>query len=631
MSDSRSTTIRDHILVKTDPKKLIEDRFKASELFMKPYHERWRKIRNAYHGYIADKQRRRGRANFHLHKMFPQIELEAARFTVNYFAQPPFIQVNPRGPTSTDAAQLHEMALQHFIELAPTFYLQKLRLIKYSLMYGSGFEMPTWRTKTQKVKEKKPVIIGGVHIGDEEVEEDKVVYDGFHFMTFSPTEVFPYPYARHTLSTPWLGIREYVHIDDLLDRTEQEIYDKSKVMNIPLNAYKQDEWEMRRHYADLGLSTPDDDPELICLDHMFSPDQFMTLANGEVVIRDSPNVFYHQQIPVVQGVKVLDPDSFWPVGSGQVILPNQRLRNLLGNASIDTVLKNLWPVWKYKAGSVNPNNLLSLPNQAIPLKNMNDVDILKMPEMKQDIMAIMAILDANMEEATGYFGTQKGAAGQVQTATSDAIFQQEGNLRIKYDVETFERLTLNPEAQLLSKTLQQFMPDEVSVRMMGAPGMQFQKLTPDQIRGEFVYSTSGASQSMNRAIVQKQLIEFFDRTQQADQLVRLPTGQLVPMPVLNTYNAAKDILHGFDQKNPDRWLYRPEVFGMPVDNETFEAFGLPPIPGLQNMPGGASAGGNGQRTRAQSENMARVQQQSRTVDPNRAVQNANRQPTVSAL
>ena len=83
---------------------------------------------------------------------------------------------------------------------------------------------------------------------------------------------------------------------------------------------------------------------------------------------------------------------------------------------------------------------------------MGDVDIMQMPEMKQDIMALMAMLEANSEETTGYFGTQKGVATDIRTATSDAIFQQEGNLRIKYDIQTFEQLALIPEAKMLSKT-----------------------------------------------------------------------------------------------------------------------------------------------------------------------------------
>lgn len=619
---SGGKTVREHIQVKRDPKKLIQDRFKASEQFMTPYHDRWRRIRNAYHGYIAAKNRRPGRANFHLHKLFPQIELEAARFTVFYFAQPPFIQVNPRGPTSVDSAELHEMALQHYIEMAPTFYLHKLRLIKYSLLYGSGFEMPTWRTKRAKVIQKQPVVIGGVHLGDEDVEVDEVIYDGFDFHTFSPTEVYLYPYARHTLSAPWQIVMEFVHVDELVDRADQGIYDKSKVMAIPLNCYKQDDWEMRRHYSDLGLGVPEPDPELVCLIHMFSPERFITLANDDQIIRDVDNFLYHKQIPLIQGVKTLDPDSPWPIGTGQVILPNQRLRNLLGNASIDTVLKNLWPVWKYRTGAgVNPNTLLSLPNHAIGVQNMGDVDIMQMPEMKQDIMALMAMLEANSEEATGYFGTQKGFSDQTRTATSDAIFQQEGNLRIKYDIQTFEQLALIPEAKMLSKTLQQFMPDNVAVKVFGGQASEFKEVSREDIRGEYEYSVTGASQAMNRALLQKQMIEFFRDAQNSEQVVRLPGGQIVPVPVLNTYNALKEILQGFDNRNADRLLHRPEVFGIPVDNDMFEQFGLPGIPGLDN-------GGNGGRTRGQQQTLAAVGQRSRSVDPTKLVTNANKQSAV---
>jgi hypothetical protein len=285
-------------------------------------------------------------------------------------------------------------------------------------------------------------------------------------------------------------------------------------------------------------------------------------------------------------------------------------------------------VWKYRAGQVNPNKLLSLPNQAIPVKNMADVDIMKMPEMKQDILSLMAVLDASLEETTGYFGTQKGASSEQRTATSDSIFQQEGNLRIQYDTMTYEKLTLNEEARLISKTIQQFMPEEVAVRVADSPKQEFESVQRQDIQGEYDYSVSGASEGMNRAIVQKQLIEFFNSAQAVDQLVKLPGGQIVPMPLLHTYNAAKEILQGFDHKGADRWLHRPEVFGMPVDNDMFEQFGLPRLQGFENIP--VASGDNG-RPGGNPVNALRGGGQSKTVNPTRLLSNAVKQPTVGAI
>jgi hypothetical protein len=147
------------------------------------------------------------------------------------------------------------------------------------------------------------------------------------------------------------------------------------------------------------------DPYLIRLQHMFTKDRFTTLANDDQLIRDVKNVFWHGRIPVCQGVKTLDPDSFWPIGSGKNILPNQKMLNIYMNAMVDTTISTLYPVWKHKA-HINRNQLLSLPNQRITVRNLDDVDIVKMPEMKHDLLAIKTILEANVEEITGYFGSQ---------------------------------------------------------------------------------------------------------------------------------------------------------------------------------------------------------------------------------
>lgn len=165
------------------------------------------------------------------------------------------------------------------------------------------------------------------------------------------------------------------------------------------------------------------------------------------------------------------------------------------------------------------------------------------------------------------------------------------------------------------------------MKVLGAPTTEFQSVKRDDIQGEFQFSASGASEGMNKAIVQKQLIEFFLATQESSQLIKLPGGQIVPMPLLHTYNAAREILQGFEHKGADRWLHRPEIFGMPVDNDTFEQFGLPRLDGFENIPAAPPGGGNGQGA---SPTGARAPG-SRTVNPNRLLQNATKQPTVSVL
>jgi len=616
---SSQRTIGQHIHIKQDVKKQVQDRFEMASDALSTRHESWRKIRNAYHGYVHDVSKRKGRANFHLHKVFPQIELEAARFITSYFRHDPFISVNPTSGDDVEKAQAHERVLQHYLEHAPTFFREKVRLIKYAGLYGNGFEMPSWRKQIAKVKRELPFTYDGQQVGATEIETEEVVYEGLWFKTFSPMEIYPYPFGSNLDTIPWLIVLEFVLIDDLMSRANMGIYDRAKVLKVPLNAYYQDEWDFTQQMRELGHSLPSEDPELICLQHMFTPDRFVTLANDDVIIRDTENIFVHGKIPLVQGVKTIDPDGFWAVGSAKNMLANQKLVNLFINSMADLAVSSIWPVWKYRS-NVNPNDLLSLPNQRIGVRNMDDVDIIRMPEMKQDLLAIKAMIENNIEETTGYYSPQKGYGEKAHTATAESIFQSEGNQRISSDIMTFEELTLLPESRMVSKLVQQFMPEDAQVRLQGAAGPVFQKMNPEEIRGEFDLKASGSSEALNRAVVQQQLIELFNTAQNTTQYVQMPGGAIIPVPVLDTYNALKELYEGYNRRNTDKLLYRPEVFGIPLSNDLLNQYGLPSVPGLDQLQVNPRTG-----SRRNEQGAAALQNMGRSVKPEQIINRANRQ------
>jgi len=618
-----STTVATWLQVKRDPKKVIQDRFETARNAMTGRVEEWRKIRDAYHGYIRQNQKRRGRANFPFYKIFPQTELEAARFVVNYFRHDPFVAVSPQASDDIEKAQRHERVLQHYLEHCPSFYLSELRLIKYASMFGNGFQMPTWRRRVAPVRRKLPVMIGGLKIGEQELVTNEVVYDGLEFHTFAPTDVFPYPFATSLDTAPWVILVQFVRVDELVALADQGIYDKDAVMKIPLNGYLQQDWEIFKQISENGKGGAQaEDNELICLQHMLMPDRFQTLANNDIVIRNRDNHLWSKNIPMVHGVKTIDPDSFWSIGTAKTILPSEKMLQLFVNSMVDAVTSTMWPVWKYVPNRVNPNDLLSLPNQRIPVKSMDDLDIVKLPEMKQDMLAIKIMFEQHIEEITGYFGTQKGEGRSGNTATSDSIFQSEGNNRIQYDVMTFEQVTLIRMAKLVSALVQQFMPEQMDVRLNGPGGVQFAPVNQDDVRGEFDFKASGSSETLNRAVVQQQLIELFNTAQGANQFVQMPGGAIVPVPVLDTYNALKELYEGYGRVNIDKILYRPELFGMPLTNDVLNQFGLPSIPGLDQMQPNPNTGAL--RAQRKQGGAAQLQNMSRSVDPKQIINNANR-------
>jgi len=614
----QARTVKDWLIIKKDPAELVRERYNIAHKATSKQRQDTMAVSQSYHGYVQQSGRRRGRANFHFDRMFQQIEMEAARFITAYFRHNPFTSVLPTNESSVELARSHEEVLQHYQEHAPTFFIEKVRMIKYCDLFGTAWSMPSWKTEVRKVKKLRPIKYGGKVVDHLEELVDEVVYDGLSYRTFSPTEVFPCPHVTSMATLPWVVVEEFCHVDELVQRAQAGVYRIEQVNKIPLNCSGQDNWEVRKRMGiQTGLSTHKDE-ELIRLQHLFARDRFVTLANDDVVIRETPNVFFHGEIPLIQGVKTINPDSLWGIGSGKHILPNQKIANLFMNSAIDSVISSLFPVWLHRS-HVRRNQLLSLPNQKIQVRHPDDVQLLRMPELKHDLLALLAANDANIEDTTGYFGSQKGRAGGArQTATSDAIFQHEGNLRVESDVLTLERVYLTPEARQVSKLIQQFMPDELDVRINGPGGFAFQKRSKDDIRGEFDFKVGGASESINRAVMQQQLVEFFNTAQGAVQYVQMPEGQIVPVPVLNAYEAMKDIFEGWNRHDSDKLMYRPEVFGIPLNNDMLSAYGLPAIPGMDQLEQQPATGA------LRRQGMGGGQHGGRSVNPTDQIQSANR-------
>lgn len=566
MSGTTTITIGNMKAEKKDPKKLIEELWRDGLEYQSTQRQQWVDVAQSYHGFLANKVR--GRSNFHHHKIFPQVERATARGMQYFFRSKPYVSITATGEAFVEQARNHERVLQHYYETCPVYYLEKTRHVKYGHMYGASFMVPSWKNITRKVTVQIPQTIGSGDmsfvLGYTPQEVDVRMYDGLWFKTYSPWEVVFDPWSRYPR---WRLVEEFVHYTELLDMARQGQYDAAAVDAVPLNADGQSGASFIARQTAIGRPALKPDKEIVRLQHLFFADHFYTLANGAVIIRDTDNWYDHGEVPVVQSTFIVDPDSSYGMATGSLMLPGQKMINVVDNLTIDHVMQSVNWQWKYRQG-VDPNQLLGLPNHRIgPLKNMDDVDIVVPPEIKHDLLLIGAGLSNAMDEMVGYYSAQKGSGeGPANTATSDQIFQQEGNVRIASDTRNYEELSGIPEAKQSSKNVAQMMPDEIEVSVEDVGGQAFERLSRDQIQGEFAYRASGASDTINKAVAQQQVMEFFALAKDAQQYVMLPTGQIVPMPVQNNYEVIREFYESIGKRNVNRMLYNPNLFGQPLDN-----------------------------------------------------------------
>lgn len=615
------------ILKSQDPVRMVLDHVTASKTALFPQRKKWRNQYNAYHGISSLKGKIKGRANLYFRKLYAQIELEAARFITSYFASRPFSTVLPTSGSTVESAQKMEHSLQFYYEHCPSFYLSRQQLVKQTLIYGTSYSVPSWRTERRKVRQYVPVKMHGFDVGMELKEEEQVVYDGLWFDVYGASEVFPYAWPKPGRQIPSYVIEEFIHITELVQRAQDKAYDFGNVMKIPLNSAGQTDAEFRQKMVALGRMEPKLDNDMVRLLHYFTKDRFVTVANDALAIRDISNPHFHNEIPVIQAIKTLDPDSYWPISTAELILPYEKMYNALKNTTIDLAVSGAWPMWKYKAGSIAPSFLQPLPNAKIPVKNMNDVEILQLPETKFDIAAVLLMLQSDIEEATGYFAAQQGRrtpGTSRNTATSDSIFNEQGNIRIAYATESFEEFTLKPEAKQAAKLVQQHMPQNVSMRIGGHGGFDFQDISPGDISGDYDFQVSNGSERINRSVIQQQMINFLGIIGDAQQFVRLPDGQMAPVPLVNNYEYIKSVVNNWDRNLTDKVLYRPEIFGIPLTNDLLGQFNLPAVPGLDQLHQQPGTGARGNVPFTRAGNLT-------SVNPGRVNQNSVNTPKIGAL
>ncbi|MEW6014168.1 MAG: hypothetical protein AB1690_02475 [Candidatus Zixiibacteriota bacterium] len=559
-----SKTLGAYVIAKTDPVKKVREAYQLAKECQRTRRDQWTEIYLNYHGYLREKFKKLRRSNFHYHKIFPQVELEASRMTIGQFSHKPFVSVQPSNGTAFDIAQNRERVLQYYFEHCPAWYLTSQRLLKYTLLYGCGFRIPSWKRIKRKTEKVIDLEIYGYRY-KEKIMVEETVYDGLWFEVLSPTEVFPHPHGLTLEEKPWVIIEQFLPAQHLLEMAQSGAFDLSKVKQIPLNMSGQNEIQYYMRQSQMGYEQPKPDEGIIRLQHFIADDHFITLANDETIIRDVDNFYYHKTKPIVQGIKTLDPDSFYPIAMAKMILPAQKFGNLLLDMAGDNAIMNNWPIWKHKA-NVDPNWLISVPNQRIPVEEMDDVDIVRMPEMKQDILQLNALIASSIEETTGYFGPQKGFSPRVHSATSDTIFASQGDQRIQYDGMTYEKCTLLPEAKICASLVEQFMPEQMQVYMDGsAQGGQYQWISKEEICGEFLYRVSGISESIRRAARRADLVELVRLGSQTQQYVRLVTGEVIPAPLQNNRYALKTLYQSFDREDAERFMIPAEVFGIPLD------------------------------------------------------------------
>jgi hypothetical protein len=582
----------------------VQEMFIAAESARKPYELKWKRFYKLFRSYV---QRRQGdwRSKVFLPHVFFVIMTILPRLT----AALPKMLAYPMEETDVDSAntleELMEWAAQRS-DLEMALITQQLE----SLIYGTGIlktkviELKGFRMNREPVMNPIELAVEQA-VMDPETQQPLVGLDGQEMTEtvnesigdapqlddegnpvyeMSKADVLLYrgPAAEPVDLFNFYVAPEATSIDDA--RYVIQRYWRSRdyiEQQVKAGAYKRpdhvsdEDWSQAMEdpkfdrAADVGLSGQSNDPTRKAhkIDEVWTDERVITVMDQRFILRVAENPYIHGQKPYIRTVDHLDPHCFWGIGEVEALEGLQDLMNALVNARIDNVkllfnamfIMDPDAVQDLRDLQIRPGGVIRVRSKdGLPVKEF--LQRLDLGDVTASSFEETGEAERLMEKISGVNGYTSGGEtteGMNQTATGAAIISDQGNSRFSHKVRMAEITGYRRLAHQFGTLLQQYMPDEMTVRIQGPNGkFSFKPLTPESIAGGFDFDIEAESTTTTDTIRKDQSMSLFQT--------------LAGVPGVNVDKLVEDLLVAFGKKDLESYKLQqmPMVdpaTGMPMD------------------------------------------------------------------
>jgi hypothetical protein len=362
--------------------------------------------------------------------------------------------------------------------------------IKDSLMYSKGYAKVTWNFKTKMKTMQEPVVGKDDVIMFKEVKKNEVYCDDPNVEIIDPFDIYVDPDATTLKNAGYVIHRKMVPYSVLKDNPNYKNVSQIKLKKDKTSAGTTINNNLNETTR-FGGSAPAVDgykQEVEVLEY-WECDRLIVIANGSVVLRDSPNPYNHKKIPFVELDDYRDPHKYYGQSELSVIDPLQREINAIRNQRRDYDNLQLNPVIRMVPGTLrNPNSAVMAPGNVWMVSDLQSMDTFTMPALQgtstdieqqtaQDIQRAVAIDEIGIGLLPD--GSSRRSATEVVTATSMA------GKRFAIKIALLEE-AVKEIGEMVFALNQQFLDQERVIQIVGQRGAQeWLKLSPDDIRGDF--------------------------------------------------------------------------------------------------------------------------------------------------
>jgi hypothetical protein len=248
----------------------------------------------------------------------------------------------------------------------------------------------------------------------------------------------------------------------------------------------------------------------------------LTIANGDVIIREQKNFYDMQFKPFVACPNIPRDNEFFGIPELIAVRPLIKEANAIRNARLDNINISANPMWIVdRAAGINLQNLYSRPNGVILSNDMNGIRPVQMPDPSAGSLQESAAIQQDIQNATALISatpqTSSATKAALRSATGANLVASISNDRIRMKAKLISDLFLKAIAKMMMQINMQFVDTAQEVRLSDPRAEDpFGVLPPEAFIGNFFFKTKsdlesggreGEMERMNAALQMAQIAE----------------------------------------------------------------------------------------------------------------------------
>lgn len=455
------------------------------------------------------------------------------------------------------AAETVERLLNYELDL-DNFDRKLQEFIRQGLVTGLTVGKTYWRQKKvnkkflgssqANVQDDMGRYQGQITVPEEQQKEEYVVDDPC-FTVVDVRDFFWPESATSVEDADWLIHRSYMTLDQCKKMEKIGVWKNTADLVVSGEGDNTD-----REYMVRNTSRAKNRVEVL---EYWTEDRVIVVGNGNILLRDYENPFWHGQKPFI--IASAMPDLFQLPGMSVVELCShlQEMLWTLQNQRLDALRLIANPVFLIRSDVENPDQMEFYPGAQWIVEQPDQIKQLQIdPAVAEISLQAESLLKGDLQNLTGG-GLMSGAATDTldqKTATGVSIVTTLAQRMIGLRKQNFQMAMKEVGVHFIEMT-QQFMRDDRVISIVGADGSTgFLDVGPQEIQGRFDVIVEVSNESLIR---QERRAERQALLQVAAQVAPLLAAVGTP---INMKAFMDDLLEAFDVGDKERYYsQKPEA------------------------------------------------------------------------